>query len=265
MAPYDFDAPDTDAILRSSDGKELLVHKLILSLASPVFQGMFTLPQPTDSPSRIPIADVSESSDILQPFIQYLYPRPPPKVTDISMWAALYAIADKYGAERVAESLRDMLIPRFLDAYPLRVYVLASRWGFEEEAKVASRGTLTIDILKDFPPEDAELMGGVACQQLYLLHLGRREAARTLVVNHPLPFSTDSSCQCPPPEYTSLIPSLSQRVAARPWLTVEELHKEAARWIYPDRCNEHCRNAVKNMDVYFSSLLKGISELPQTI
>ena len=79
MAPYEFDAPDTDAILRSSDGKELRVHRLILSLSSPVFQGMFSLPQPTDASPEIPCVDVSEPSDILQPFIQYLYPRSPPQ------------------------------------------------------------------------------------------------------------------------------------------------------------------------------------------
>ena len=265
MAPYDFDAPDTDTILRSSDGKELRVHRLILSLSSPVFQGMFSLPQPTDPSSEIPSVDVPNCSDILQPFIQYLYPRPPPKISDISTWEALYAIADKYGAEVVTDLLRDMLIPRFLETSPLRVYALASRWGFEEEAKIASTRTLTIDIFKEFPREDAELMGGAACQQIYLLHFNRREAAQTLVKNHPLPSPSDSSCECPPPAYSSLVPSLCQRVATKPWLTAEELYEEAARWSYPDKCDNLCRNSIANMHVYFSSLLKGISELPKTI
>ena len=65
MTPYDFDAPDADAILRSSDGKEFRVHRLILGLTSPIFKDMFGLPQPTDFPSQIPSIDVSESSDIL--------------------------------------------------------------------------------------------------------------------------------------------------------------------------------------------------------
>jgi len=64
MAPYNFDAPDTDAVLLSSDGKEFHVHRLILSLASPVFRGMFSLPQPTEPTSQIPTIDVAESSDI---------------------------------------------------------------------------------------------------------------------------------------------------------------------------------------------------------
>ena len=154
MAPYEFDALDTDAILRSSDGEEFRVHRLILSLSSPVFQGMFGLPQPTADPlSQIPTINLSDPSDVLKPFIQYLCPRSPPEVADISMWAALYTIADKYNAEVVMDPLRDMLVPRFLEAYPLRVYAFASRWGFEEEARIASRRTLTMDILKSFPQE----------------------------------------------------------------------------------------------------------------
>jgi hypothetical protein len=266
MAPYDFEASDADAILRCSDGKELRVHRLILSLSSPVFQGMFGLPQPTDPSSEIPGVDVSEPSSILQPFIQYLYPRSPPRVSDITTWEALYAIADKYCAEVVMDLLRDMLIPRFLETSPLRVYALASRWGLEEEAKIASTRTLTIDIFKDFPQEDAELMGGAACRKICLLHLNRREAARALVADHPLPSPSNPSCQCPPPVYTSLVPSLCQRVAAKPWLIAEELYGEAARWDYPSHCNSTtCRNTFRNMHMYFSSLLKGISELPQTI
>jgi len=265
MAPYEFDAPDTDAILRSSDGKEFRVHKLILSLSSPVFQGMFSLPQPTDPSSEIPSIDLPDPSDTLQPFIQYLYPRSPPRISDITMWEALYAIADKYGAEVVMDLLRDMLIPRFLETSPLRVYALASRWGFEEEAKIASTRSLKIDIFKEFPREDAELMGGAACQQLYLLHFNRREAAQALVKNHPFPSSSDPSCDCPPPRYPRLIPGLCERVATRPWLTAEELYEEVARWSYPDKCGKTCRNALTNMHAYFSSLLKGISELPQTI
>jgi hypothetical protein len=231
----------------------------------PSFPRHVSLPRPNEPPAELPIIYVPESSDILQPFLQHLYPRSPPRVTDISMWAALYTIADKYGAEVVTDPLRDMLIPCFLETSPLRVYALASRWGFEEEAKTASRRTLTMDIFKDFPREDAELMGGVACQRLYLLHFNRREAARALIASHPPPSTEDRSCKCSPPQYVSLVLALCQHVAVKPWLTTEELYEEVARWGYPTQCSSACRNAIKNMHAYFSSILRGVSELPQTI
>jgi hypothetical protein len=267
MAPYDFDAPDADTILRSSDGEELRVHRLILSLSSPVFQGMFSLPRHTESSPELPIIDVPESSDILQPFLQHLYPRSPPRITDISMWAALYAIADKYGAEVVTDLLRDMLVPRFLETSPLRVYALASCWGFEEEAKIASRRTLTLDVSKGFPEEDARLMGGVACKKLFLLHLQRREQVQALISHRPYHFSNLGSCSCPPMDFDAVVQRLNQCVSARPWLTAEELYEEAAGAgkSQSQRCHGNCRNAFKNIHEWISSISKGMLELPQTI
>ena len=263
MAPCDFDAPDADILLRSSDGKEFRVHRLILSLASPVFQGMFKLPQPTDPPSQIPSVDLPEHSDILQPFIQYLYPRPPPKVSDISMWAALYAIADKYGAEGVMESLRDVLIPRFLDAHPLRVYALASHWGLEGEAKIASGRALQMDMSNGLPEEDARLMGGVACQKLCFLHFQRRDQAQALVSKRTY-MSASRQCYCPPMNFNAVTAALTNRVSVRPWLTAEELYEVAAETPNPGTCSS-CRNSYKNIHTWLSSMSKDLSGLPQTI
>lgn len=264
MAPYDFDAPDAGTILRCSDGKELRVHRLLLSFSSSVFHGMFRLPQPTDSYSGSPTVDVSEPSDILQPLIQYLYLRSPSKIPDISAWTALYAIADKYDAEGVMGSLRDMLIPRFLKTSPLRVSALASRWGLEEEAKIASTRTLTLNIFKDFPREDAELMGGTACQRLYLLHLDRREAARALISNCPRPSSSHHFCICSE-KFPNFIPALHRRVDERPSLTLEGVYEEVIQHNWPGKCSEGCRFSIENLHTYFSSLVREISKLPQLI
>ena len=261
MAPYNFDAQDTDIVLRSSDGKEFHVHSLVLRLASAVFQDMFNLPRPTEPPSQTPAIDISESSDILQPFLQYLYPRSPPTVSDLPMWEALYTIADKYIAEGVMKSLQDILLHKFLVVFPLRVYAIASRWGIAEVAKIASTRTLKIDIFKDLPREDAELMGGVACQQLYLLHFNRREAIRGVVANH---LISSEHCGCSPPDYSLLVPVLSQNAVRTHWLTTEALH-EASSLFQPKACGNECRNASKNAHSYFISILKEISKLPRTI
>jgi hypothetical protein len=264
MAPYDFDAPDADAILRPSDGKELRVHKFILSLASPVFRDMFSLPQPTGSSPKIPSIDIPESFDIIRPLVQHLYPCSPPEIPDLETWAALYTAADKYNVEVVMDLLRGMLIPRFLETSPLRVYALASSWGFEEEAKAASRGTLAMDISNGFPEEDARLMGTVACQKLYLLHLQRRDKARVLIGNHPYQFS-GRSCVCPPMNFQAVVQTLSQRVSTSPWLTAEELYEEAARVTNSNMCYNGCRNAFYNVHAWFSLILREMAKLPQTI
>ncbi|KAF9648940.1 hypothetical protein BDM02DRAFT_2013699 [Thelephora ganbajun] len=226
---------------------------------------MFSLPQSTEPPSQVPIVDVSEPSDILQLFIQHLYPRAPPEVSDLAMWADLYTVADKYNTEVVTDSLRNMLIPWFLEECPMRVYALASHWGFEEEAKIASRGILTMDISKGFPEEEARFMGSVACQKLYLLHIQRRNKARALVNDRIYQFSDGRNCSCPPMDFNAVIQALSQRVSTTPWLTAEELYEEAAGMNNSRMCASTCRNSFKNVHRWMSLILREISQLPQTI
>ena len=142
------------------------------------------------------------------------------------MWAALYTIADKYGADVVMESLRDVLIPQFLDAHPLRVYALASHWGLEEEVKIASRRTLRMNISEGILDGDVRLMGAIACQKLYHLHLQHRDKARTLVSKYSY---IRPSCSCPAIDVNSVAQAVANRISTTPWLTAEELYEVAAK------------------------------------
>ena len=56
MAPEPFDRLDADLILRSSDKEpvDFRVFKLFLSLASPFFAMVFTLPQPNQATEQNP-------------------------------------------------------------------------------------------------------------------------------------------------------------------------------------------------------------------
>ncbi|ETW75378.1 hypothetical protein HETIRDRAFT_456000 [Heterobasidion irregulare TC 32-1] len=49
-AQFPFDEPHADVILRSSDNTDFRVYENILSLASPFFRELFSLPQPPDEP-----------------------------------------------------------------------------------------------------------------------------------------------------------------------------------------------------------------------
>jgi len=185
-------------------------------------------------------------------------------VPDIRVWDELYAAANKYNAEAVVELLRDILISRFLRAAPFRVYALASRWGLEREAKVASRGSLKMDISKGIPEEDAELMGVVAFQKLYHLHVNRRDKARELINNNPYNRAT-RVCGCPPFDFDGVVRVLGERVSAKPWLTVEGFYDEIAGAAQPKRCSNSCLHSWKNVHEWVSEILRLVSELPQTI
>ncbi|THH08866.1 hypothetical protein EW145_g2425 [Phellinidium pouzarii] len=86
--PFD-SLDDTDIILRTSDAVDFRVMKVILSLSSPIFKYMFSLPQPSyeegdlsSSSSGIPIVTISESSTVLDTLLRICYPIESPQLGD---------------------------------------------------------------------------------------------------------------------------------------------------------------------------------------
>ena len=104
---------DADVILRASGGKELHAHKLVLSLASPVFRDMFSVPQPPAKPSQTltDIVEVDDSPETLGIFLQIIYPIPNPPISDVETFASLLRLTDKYDA-KVAPDIHTTTFPR---------------------------------------------------------------------------------------------------------------------------------------------------------
>jgi hypothetical protein len=71
-----FDIPDANIIIRSSDSVNFRVYKSVLTIVSPFFKDLFTLPQPSDSESvdGLPVVELSEDSDLLNSLVSLLYP-----------------------------------------------------------------------------------------------------------------------------------------------------------------------------------------------
>ncbi|KAF9649411.1 hypothetical protein BDM02DRAFT_3082846, partial [Thelephora ganbajun] len=142
-----FTTDDGDVILRAGSAPGLQhdfrVHKLILSLASPVFKDMFAFPQPPDrtlnGQHELPVVNVPDSPEVLDTILRFIYPGvDPPKITKPSTLIALLLTADKYNITSICTILRDTL-KTFLPVHPFGVYVVACRFGFLEEAKGAAR------------------------------------------------------------------------------------------------------------------------------
>ncbi|KAJ7020665.1 hypothetical protein C8F04DRAFT_973983 [Mycena alexandri] len=64
-----FHGPAGDVILRSSDGIDFHVYRIVLSLASPIFEHMFSSSQPHSESGNLPVVSMAESAiiDILSP------------------------------------------------------------------------------------------------------------------------------------------------------------------------------------------------------
>ena len=189
---YSFDAEDADLILRSADSTEFRVHRCILSIASPVFRDMFALPQPHDP---IPHVDLPETAATLDTLLRYIYPIPSPKIEDFTTLSNLLVSAEEYGAEGVISRLRTILVSsRFLDLDPLRVYAIACRWSFFEEAKLASAHIVYVDLVMQGEDcmEDMNYMSGLDYHRL-VPQQAHKDMDQKVIAEQPNPAGCCSS------------------------------------------------------------------------
>lgn len=71
--PRPLDDIGADTILRSSDGVDFRVYRVVLSLASPIFKDMFRLLQPASEPG-VPVIPLAESSHTIDSFLRFFHP-----------------------------------------------------------------------------------------------------------------------------------------------------------------------------------------------
>jgi len=155
MLPDPFTTEDGDVILRAGPEPGLKydfrVHKIVLSLLSPVFKGLFQVAQPDSGQGEplpiVPITDTPESVDLL---LRFIYPgRVAPIITDPLTLSTLMTIADKYGIQTVSHAVKERLADeKILEKDPFGVYVVARRWGFLDEAKLAARGLTLVKVAR---------------------------------------------------------------------------------------------------------------------
>jgi hypothetical protein len=179
-----FDDPAADFILRSGlPATDFHVHRLLLSLASPFFDQMLSLPQPSKDLANVPTVEVSEPPDILQLLLQFIYPLPDPIIdNDLNTLILVLHAAIKYDVLPAIESLRRQLVSeRYLKQSPTRIYAVASRYELEEEAKLASKHTLGINILDGPLSEELRFISAYSYHRLLALHHTRARAAKELL------------------------------------------------------------------------------------
>lgn len=273
MTAFDRDSysEDADVFLESADGVKFCVHRCILAAASPFFEHMFALPQPpADSKELRPVIPVSEHSSTISALLQFIYPEPDPVVTSLDELVALLTTSVKYDFLGPITALRkELLSPRFLAESPTRVYAIASRFDFEYEAQIASRHTLSCNILDCPLSDDLKYISAHAYHRLLVLHRTRAEAARAL-----LKLPQDVKCiQCSGPFYGAF-------VLPKWWKEFEKLAKEElsmrpttdvifsmsflARAAQESGCIR-CAGSILDAHAFFADLKKEIDDLPSTI
>ncbi|KAJ7696527.1 hypothetical protein B0H17DRAFT_845247, partial [Mycena rosella] len=179
-----FTDKDADLILRSSDNADLYVHKLLLSLVSPFFRDMFTLPQSTtdagdvksDADKEFPVVPVGENLRILQALLVWVDPRCNPTLETLNDVGQVLQTAEKYDMSSVIRRIGSALAQsKHVEGDPLRVFAIAYRHrdldGMKNLVKLAARETLKLTIpFEKAPLSEWRNISGDAVQQLYEYH-----------------------------------------------------------------------------------------------
>ena len=238
MLPDPFTTEDGDVVLRVGSDDVFRVHRLVLSLASPVFRDLFQTAQPDQPdagqenlPPTIPITDSPESVDLL---LRFIYPGViPPVLVDLTALSALLTIADKYGIQTVFPIAKERLgDENVLKKDPFGVYTIARRWGFADEAKRAAQKVTLAKIAESPSSKNPQnVVGGDFFRLLWFMEKRGDEAKkkiRTYMVKWEDPDYGVLACNSHEEEeirgyYEALAEKVVERFDVNPCLDTEEV------------------------------------------
>jgi hypothetical protein len=154
MPDAPFDNPGADFILKSCDGVDFRVFKIILSMTSPVFANMFTIPTPSlggpeSQPVHdgLPFSEVSESSRDLDLGLRHCYPIRSPELVESKDALSLLEFGRKYQVEVLIPPLTCYL-KVLTQRDPFGAYCLAVKYDYDDIVKAAARSCLRLPITK---------------------------------------------------------------------------------------------------------------------
>ena len=204
MSPTFFTTTDGDVILRAGPGPDskhdFRVQNFILSLAPPVSRDTIAFPQPPEQipdEHQLPVVDVLDPPGVLDTILQFIYPGVEfPKITELSRLGALLATADKYNIASIYLALRGVL-KVLLPRDPFVAYLVASRFGFLEEAREAAKVSNTNSFINHTPGEDLRYISSTDLFRFAQFVQQREHSGRRRIQNALGPYPLDEGfVQC---------------------------------------------------------------------
>jgi BTB/POZ domain len=148
LAEAPFDNAGADLILQSSDEVHFHVFKNIISIASPVFAVMFSLPLPPSGKqlrdaSGVQVVSLSEHSTALDIALRHIYPVRTPKGDKLHYASILSEFARKYQVEALDRIITGYLVDS-IERDPVGVYAIAATNGYNDIGANAARSCLNL-------------------------------------------------------------------------------------------------------------------------
>ena len=261
---------DADVILRASGGKELHAHKLVLSLASPVFRDMFSVPQPSTGSSQTPIVDVDDLPEALRMFLQIIYPIPNPLIDGAETFASVLRLADKYDTKAVFDAC-NYYLPSIRNNSPLQSYGILCVCGREKEARaVARRAPFASLTCPDSSPL-LDLMTTKQYHRLMSFMIARDRRTRQIVGEHQAEIRREGSPFCRDDTahqlYTgAMTASIQAAFEENPCVrVVEALGIVSSAPVTFSPCKSSCKYNMNELRLHAEGLLKELVKMAENL
>lgn len=148
-----FALQDADFIIRTSDGSKFRVMKSVLRIASPIFSDMFLVgdrhPPALSVSNGSDVADVTETSIVMDALLRYIYPVPRPDMTSLQVTLSVLEASIKYEVASATHGLTQTICGGVADTDPLRVYIFGCKHGIPELKHFALTKLVTMDLLSE--------------------------------------------------------------------------------------------------------------------
>lgn len=175
---------DADVVLCSTEGTLYHVYSYTLKTTCGLFRTMFSLPQKlgvegdSKTPEPIPIY---EHDNVLEKILCMIHGLPIPKWKSLDDLEQVLFLAEKWDAQGPQDAIRAVLTsPQFLTE-PLRVYILATHFDWEDEAKLASQSTLSLSLHDETHQPLLSRLSSKYLVPLLNLHRRRRDLFKELL------------------------------------------------------------------------------------
>lgn len=191
-----FDSNDADFALRASDGIQYRIHTFTLRIASVFFRTMLTLPQPSKMTDFLTL---DEPSKVVGPLLRMISGMEMPEWGSYDEVENVLEAAHKYDMPGPVTTIRYILTsPRFLSE-PVRLYAIATRYNWHDEAILAAEESLKFTIHDTKYAPLLERVPSRPLLKLLDLHRNRRDGFRYLI-NDPEKFTIGNAelirCAC---------------------------------------------------------------------
>jgi len=216
-----FRADDADAVIRAAGTRDFRVHKVILSLVSPVFKDMFTLPQPASD--TLPHIDVQESPETWSNILHTIYRMPNPTINNLDDLGSLLLAAKKYDIQFIIDVHEKGFENReFIKENPLRLYGIACACELEDQAEYVARHADTLTVVRQLQDN---VLNGVPVTAYYRLITFLVERDNEL---HPIleqGWKSFESCECL--QKRRLLYKRTKEKLSTPYIQMDEVYLRA--------------------------------------